>query len=551
MSDINTKEFFDELLFCLKEKDLVKSKALLQFAIQSDADPGVQKKVMTELVSGDDQIVFPLLEYLAGSRFSDPEVHDALYLLVLDKACSSSLFVEKYLMESAPEVRRLFIRSVGELFLTQAAPMLQEIIQQESDQKIVIEAIHALGKLRLPDAFPMLADMASLDDPQIKRAAVFAISRSGISDAVDQLIDFMGEDEATDIATIEALAEIQDLYAMDILVNFLGSKETIVRDTAIDQLVKLGSKVVPVLVRSLQHTDENSLVHIITTLGYINDPAAVIPILDILNTQPSNPNIRQSAYEALERIDASGPLVSIVQGLLDPVETVRMSAARAISRNVSIGIAARLRFMLRELNEAAGQMVATLIDTDAAATYPYLVTEKRFKELALAHVCEKADPATRKVFLKQMTDAGQDTFVNEVSRIRAKKTKTVEKKMRIIVIDDSIMILKMMINKLAALGFQADAFDKPELALPEILDQRPDLIITDLNMPKISGLELSRVVRKKYSLQEVPILLITTQSDYDDGMQENQENTLINQVLHKPFSDEEFSQALASLSGTS
>ena len=113
-------------------------------------------------------------------------------------------------------------------------------------------------------------------------------------------------------------------------------------------MLKLGKKSVPILTRSLQNTDEDSLVHIITTLGHIADPAAIIPILDIINTQPKNANIRQAAYEALERIHSPDTAINLVQGLKDPVEAVRMSAARAVSKNFSLALLAWLRKEIRE-----------------------------------------------------------------------------------------------------------------------------------------------------------------------------------------------------------
>lgn len=551
MSKINTEEFFHELAFCLSKKDVVKTKALLQFVINSDADDSVQKKTMTALINGSGKVIFPLLDYLTKADTSNPEIQTALYLLILDKAYSNPELTVKYIMEGNKEVRLMLIRAVGELFLTETAQELQKIITEENDKDIVIEAINALGKLRVLDALSTIADLACVSDRDIKKAAVLAISKSGITDAVDQLMGFMGDDEQTNIMTIEALGDIQDLYAIDILANLLSSSDTMVRDTAIDQLLKLGKKSVPILTKSLQNTDEDCLVHIITTLGYIADPAAVIPILDIINTQPENANIRQAAYEALERIHSPDTLINLAQGLKDPVEAVRMSAARALNKNISIALVAWLRNVIREDAATSGLLVTALIDSDAANTYEYLVTEEKFLTLAHDHITGKADPETRRAFLKHLSGMGLKEFVNKVSHEVSKKIEVTYDQARIIVVDDSKMMLKLLTNKLTASGFMPITFDKPEDALREILNRRPNLIITDLNMPKISGLELSRVVRKKYTQQEVPILMITTQSNFTDekieGAGEGDSflaSTGINKILFKPFTDEEFKNAI-------
>jgi len=59
MSSINTKDFLDELIFCLKEEDIVKAKALLQFASDSSISPAVQRKAVNELAKGPERVVSP------------------------------------------------------------------------------------------------------------------------------------------------------------------------------------------------------------------------------------------------------------------------------------------------------------------------------------------------------------------------------------------------------------------------------------------------------------------------------------------------------------
>ncbi|MCP4721246.1 MAG: response regulator, partial [Desulfobacteraceae bacterium] len=129
--------------------------------------------------------------------------------------------------------------------------------------------------------------------------------------------------------------------------------------------------------------------------------------------------------------------------------------------------------------------------------------------------------------------------------------KSSTKKAEIIVIDDSKMMLKLYQNKLSALGFEPQTFERPEDAIPQIIATHPDLVITDLNMPNISGLELTREVRKKFTRQELPVLMITTQSDFvedKEGDMSVNDSILtksgINIILHKPFTDDDFKKAI-------
>ncbi len=547
MSGINAQEFIDELIFCIKEEDVVKAKALLQFSSDAEVDADVQRRALIELAKGPEKVVFPLLEYLTKIEISNPEIQEYLYELILDKAYGNTDLVIKYITENEKKARILFLKAAGDLLITETAPFLQKIIKEDKDKDILVAAVTALGNLRLPDSLALFAGMASQSDPQIKRAAIFAISEAGGNDAVDQLIGFIGDDEETNKFAVEALGEMQDLYSLDKLTSLLSSQATIVRDTAIDQLMLMGNKATPILTQAFQNAEADYLVHLVTTLGYIGDPAAVNPILDIVNTQPEDANIRQAAYEAMERIPSPKTAISLVQGLQDPVESVRMSAARAIDKNLSKALVAGLRNVVREGSEDSQNAVAALIDSDAGNIFNFLAEEESFMELAQTHVTIKADAETRKTFLKNMVTIGQKDFVESIGQQISQTDEPAGKDAQIFVIDDSKMMLKLYQNKLTALGFTPVTFDKPENAIPEIIKNKPDLIITDLNMPNISGLELTREIRKKYTRQDIPILMITTQSDFveeEDGDIKVDDSILtksgINKILHKPFTDEEF-----------
>lgn len=551
MAGIKAKEFIDELLFCLKEEDVVKAKALLQFASDSNVDADVQRKAMIELAKGPEKVVFPLLEYLSKVEISDEKVQESLYELILDKAFGNTDLVIEYITENEKKARILFLRAAGDLLLLETAPVLTKIVSEESDPDILVEAITSMGKFRLQDSLPTLANMASQPDRAVKRAAISAISLAGGKDATDQLIGFIGEDEETNKLAVEALSGIQDLYSLDKLTSLLSSSLTIVRDTAIDQIIKMGSKATPILTKAFQNAEADYLVHLVTTLGYIGDPAAVSPILDIVNTQPDDANIRQAAYEAMERIPSPKTAISLVQGLQDPVETVRMSAARAIDKNLSKALVAGLRNVVRTGSDESKNAIAALIDSEAGNIFNFLAEEESFLEEAQAHVTTKADPATRDAFLKQMNSIGQKEFSKNLAEQVADKTGPVEQEAQIFIVDDSKMMLKLYQNKLAALGYKPVTFFRPEDAIPEIIEKKPDLVITDLNMPNISGLELTREIRRKHNRSDLPILMITTQSDFVEEKDKDvriDDSVLtksgINKILHKPFTDDDFKKAI-------
>ncbi len=545
------RNFIAELVFCLNQEDIVKARALLQFAADSSISTDVQKKAMAELAKGSERVVLPLLEYLTKIEISDPKIQEALYELILDKAYGNTDLVIAYITQNEKKARLLFLKATGELFLMETAPILKQIISTDKDPQILGAAIQSLGALRLQESLDTFGHMAAHPDREVKKSAIFAIAETGSQEAVDRIMGFLGEDAETNKLAVEALAEMQDLYALEQLASLLSSPITIVRDTAIDQLLKLGSKSTPILTRAFKNAQADYLVHLITTLGYIGDTSAIIPILDIINTQPRDANIRQAAYEAMERIPSPKTAICLAQGLQDPIEAVRMSAARAIDRNLSKPLIAGLKNIVRSGSSDALNLVSALIDAGSENIFNFLVDEDSFQKLARQHITQRADPNTRNTFLKKMTRLGQKEFVAQIATEGTHHKSVPANEIKIMVIDDSKMMLKLYQNKLTALGFTPQTFDRPEDAIPQILATQPDLVITDLNMPNISGLELTREIRKKFTRRQVPILMITTQSDFleeESGDMRVNDTILtksgINTILHKPFTDDDFKQAI-------
>lgn len=87
--------------------------------------------------------------------------------------------------------------------------------------------------------------------------------------------------------------------------------------------------------------------------------------------------------------------------------------------------------------------------------------------------------------------------------------------MRFLVVDDSATMRRIVVNSLQRVGFTdvAEAADGAE-ALEKL--SGIDFLITDWNMPKVSGAELTRAVRARDDCRSLPIIMVTARSVRDD-----------------------------------
>ncbi len=113
----------------------------------------------------------------------------------------------------------------------------------------------------------------------------------------------------------------------------------------------------------------------------------------------------------------------------------------------------------------------------------------------------------------------------------------------ILVVDDDPAIVSMLERSLGAEGYEPLSAETGETALEFIDTHMPDLIILDLGLPGIGGLEVCKRIR--YGLNEVPILMLTARSSVADrvtGLETGADDYMI-----KPFALEELLARIGAL----
>jgi two-component system chemotaxis response regulator CheY len=107
---------------------------------------------------------------------------------------------------------------------------------------------------------------------------------------------------------------------------------------------------------------------------------------------------------------------------------------------------------------------------------------------------------------------------------------------KVMVVDDSSVMRQIIKNNLKQLGFdQTNLLDAEdgEQALKKINEDEVDLVISDWNMPKMTGIDFLKAVRADGSLKELPFLMVTSEADKEKIMEAVQAG--VNQYIVKPF----------------
>jgi len=116
---------------------------------------------------------------------------------------------------------------------------------------------------------------------------------------------------------------------------------------------------------------------------------------------------------------------------------------------------------------------------------------------------------------------------------------------KILVVDDDVQLVDALQIRLEAKGYEVVTAYDGQKALEKVQNQMPDLVILDLMMPKLSGEDVCREIRKDEKAANLPIIMLTGKSSDIDKV--------VGEVIgascymSKPFEDDELLEKINEL----
>ncbi|MFQ6035996.1 MAG: response regulator [Sedimentisphaerales bacterium] len=108
---------------------------------------------------------------------------------------------------------------------------------------------------------------------------------------------------------------------------------------------------------------------------------------------------------------------------------------------------------------------------------------------------------------------------------------------KVLVVDDEIHIIHVVAIKLRNNGYEVISADNGAQAFELACEEKPDVIVTDFQMPGMTGLQLVEKLRQCEQTKDIPVILLTARNFVIS--QQQQEDLQISQCLSKPFSPKE------------
>src|ERR1017187_6301350 len=108
---------------------------------------------------------------------------------------------------------------------------------------------------------------------------------------------------------------------------------------------------------------------------------------------------------------------------------------------------------------------------------------------------------------------------------------------KILIVDDSEESLKLLSGTLSAEGYDVRPADSGELALAAAAMSPPEVILLDMRMPGMSGLEVCKELKSRVECRDIPVIFLSASLDFEDRL-EGLESGAVD-FLNKPFRREE------------
>lgn len=364
---------------------------------------------------------------------------------------------------------------------------------------------------------------------------IIELAKSKTEESVETLRSFIGEDIGLDIIIVNSLAAQKTKYSYKVLFRLLGTSSTRLRSyvrTKLDcgeSCEEFNEVLFEIL---LECIDANNIDHLIALLDVLKNSGTgsnFKELRKLRNRLPDNVNVQVVYLETLARLDHVKAAPVLVEQLIDGVDDIAFCAVTLLDEDVTSGIISGVLNFIESEMISVERLVELLIFGNAHNLVKALKSEEIVNN-QLKRFCSMD---------------GMEKYAAKFNiKVETPISETVKKGFKVWAVDDSKMILRMYEHFGHEKQHNVTTFLEVENLLIALKNDIPDLLLIDLNMPEINGIELARKIDAQSTFR-IPKILVTTQSDVDEDADLAQ--GLFDDVVIKPFTSEALDNSIQRL----
>jgi len=503
-----------------------------------------QITILNEISGNKDPETLPGLVELLKAPVGDTSI-DYMVVNALNAVLSSNEDkVIEGLSDAHDGYKILCIRVAGEHAISGAAPSLVGLAGTEIDPDRLMEILTALARIGDESALPIFRNFLDHEDAFIQSSCIEALGRLQDVESVDQfknmIIDSEGPDrfEVCDLTTwkaVDALAAYGTDDTVKFLVEHLHHKNPTVRRIITDSLVDIGSSCIPMLLAAFEQGSTDNKILTANVLGFLRDRSGADGLVAAFDKGlADDENVRYAVYEALGRIGTMKGIICLVDGLAETEELILMAVIGGLEKHVNPGMISTLTKLITKADDQSDRLAKAVIATKATTIFDALYENQGAADAMLEALIESKDPEIVEEFRATLVEIGGGRAQEDIARLPQISTGV----RKALAADDSRSMCAMHRAILTDLGFEPFMGTNGEEAY-EFIEQGEefDVVITDMNMPIMDGMELVGKIRSTPGFEDVPIIMVTTESEA--SQQDLATKAGVTAFITKPFKPDE------------
>lgn len=449
------------------------------------------------------------------------------------------------------KLKTLCIRLSGEFGFNTAVPVLVKMAESENDPDLLFEEMTALSRIGDPAALSVFRAHLNGGEDLVRALCIEMVGDLSDNDSIPELKKIIETNnldenyEVCDLTTwkaVEALAAIGSDEALTFIVENLHHRNPTVRRVVTDSLVEAGAGSLK-FIKNVFSKDANTddMILAANVIGFIGDKEGLDILMDALDKGfVSDANVKYAVYEALGRIGTMKGVIRLMDGLEEDDELIMIAAVSGLDNLLNSGVVKKLIELISSGGSRAGKIIRAIVTARALNIFESLYAEEKLGRFVMNAVVASKDSEIHGAFKAKLLEIGGDNAEKDIARIPAEVQ---EASLKALAADDSKSMLALYRSILTGCGFEPCIAENGQVAYDYVEQgEEFDIVITDMNMPVMDGMELVSKLRNTPGFESTPIIMVTTESE--SSQRTLASKTGVTAFITKPFTPEQLREKI-------
>ncbi|MCP4216502.1 MAG: response regulator [bacterium] len=469
--------------------------------------------------------LFFMYDLLTGDKTIDAMVEHTLRDILSDNETETV----KRLDNGSVKEKKLSLNIAGNKHFDSAVFPIIQMLEKETDEEVLMQAYIAMAEMQNPHFMEVFRRTIHHPNEILSGISIEMAALYNDVESIDDLEKVVLESESGqnyETCTVRLAKAIESLARLGknnpgcigFLVVHVHHKNPTARRLIHEELQALGLEAIPFFKACFPHQTTDERIQSVDIIGSIGKKEAGEILIDAIdNGWADTPNIKIAVYEALGKTPSDKSIAYLCNALADESDQALMTIINAMEQMgdpaAGYAVGYTVSVLVEKNDEHAREIMQCIVETMAVKLFQYLYTKgsKKLKGALIDTVFKTENPVISKVFADTLQEIAAEANSPGVQTLRDRPPQKAH--YRVLAVDDSRAMRLFYSSLISSSSVETTQAENGQDAWARMEGgEQFDLIITDMNMPVMDGIEFTRKVRAKNAYAVIPIIMGTTES---------------------------------------